>query len=62
MSTIPPAILPVFIQTQPDRCKPLAECTREEIAAEAWSRVVESQSIFDTAATLLEYLDTGVGL
>lgn len=57
MSTIPPAILPAFIQTQPDRYKPLAECTREEIAAEAWSRLIEAQSLFDVAAALMQHLD-----
>jgi hypothetical protein len=62
MSTIPPTILPAFIQTQPDRYKPLAECSRSEIASEAMSRLIEAQSLFDLAGALMQYLDAGVGL
>jgi hypothetical protein len=57
MSSIPPTFsLPAFIETEPDRYKPLDECSRSEIASEAMSRLIEAQSVFDTAAALVQYL------
>jgi hypothetical protein len=50
--------LPAFIETEPDRYKPIAECSRSEIAAEAMSRLIEAQSLFDVAAALMQYLES----
>jgi hypothetical protein len=59
MSSVPPIFgLPAFIETEPDRYRPLAECSRSEVAAEAMSRLTEAQSLFDTAAALMQYLES----
>jgi hypothetical protein len=57
MSSTPPTFsLPAFIETAPDKYKPLDQCSRSEIASEAVSRLIEAQSLFDTAAALVQYL------
>jgi hypothetical protein len=58
VSIVPPGSLPAFIETEPDRYKPLAECSRSEIAAEATFRLTEAQSLFDVAAALMQYLES----